>query len=300
MADPALLYCVGATKAGTTWLFAALRAHPQAHVPAVKEAHYWDTFAPNAQAGQIRNLRRRQAELARDAARAAVNGNAARAANLDRQVQAMEGLIGVLGTDRTAESDAAYWRWLSNGAGEARVVADMTPSYALVEEGLFARMLALRPVAKVIYLVRDPLARLWSHIRMMVKRAPGETESFDEAANNRLRAFGRGAGHADLASRGDYVAAIEKLRRAVPEGALKIAFTERMYDPEGWGGICDFLGIAHTAPNAARVHEGIAARMDDELAALAVTRLRPQYEWVAANVGTLPTQWQDSLARTRA
>lgn len=300
MADPALLYCVGATKAGTTWLFAALRAHPQAHVPAVKEAHYWDTFKPRAQASQIRNLRRRQAAIAGDAARAAVNGNADRAANLDRQVKAMEGLIGVLGSPRGAEADAAYWRWLSDGAGEARVVADMTPSYALIDEGLFARMLALRPVAKVIYLIRDPLARLWSHIRMMVKRGPGDEAGFEAAANNRLRAFGRGAGNAGMASRGDYIAAIAKLRRAVPEGALKVAFAERMYGAEGWGEICDFLGLERTAPDAARVHEGIAARMDDKLAALAVTRLRPQYEWVAANIGTLPAQWHDSLARTRA
>ena len=39
-----MLYCVGATKAGTSWLYRALHDHPGCAVRAVKEMHYWDTF----------------------------------------------------------------------------------------------------------------------------------------------------------------------------------------------------------------------------------------------------------------
>ena len=35
-------YGIGAQKAGTTWLYAMLKQHPQIHLPARKEIHYWD------------------------------------------------------------------------------------------------------------------------------------------------------------------------------------------------------------------------------------------------------------------
>lgn len=39
---PRVLYCVGAQKAGTTWLFQMLRRSAQVSFPLRKEAHYWD------------------------------------------------------------------------------------------------------------------------------------------------------------------------------------------------------------------------------------------------------------------
>jgi hypothetical protein len=35
-------YGIGAQKAGTTWLYAMLSGHPEIHLPARKEVHYWD------------------------------------------------------------------------------------------------------------------------------------------------------------------------------------------------------------------------------------------------------------------
>jgi hypothetical protein len=35
-------YCIGAQKAGTTWLFEMLKKHPEIHLPQYKEVHYWD------------------------------------------------------------------------------------------------------------------------------------------------------------------------------------------------------------------------------------------------------------------
>ncbi len=40
--SPGVLYGIGAQKAGTSWLFQALRRHPQIAFPLRKEAHYWD------------------------------------------------------------------------------------------------------------------------------------------------------------------------------------------------------------------------------------------------------------------
>ena len=36
--------CVGAAKAGTTWLHTQLKAHPDCHFRAIKELHYFDAL----------------------------------------------------------------------------------------------------------------------------------------------------------------------------------------------------------------------------------------------------------------
>ena len=44
MADPNLLICVGATKAGTSWLYRYLHDHEECHVRAAKECRYFLTL----------------------------------------------------------------------------------------------------------------------------------------------------------------------------------------------------------------------------------------------------------------
>jgi hypothetical protein len=52
-----------------------------------------------------------------------------------------------------------------------RMVADMTPAYALVSEERLRGDGRRRGRRAVLYLVRDPVERLWSHVRMIA--APG-------------------------------------------------------------------------------------------------------------------------------
>ena len=41
--------CIGAQKAGTTWLYDNLRPHPEVWLPQVKEIHFFDTVCPHEQ-----------------------------------------------------------------------------------------------------------------------------------------------------------------------------------------------------------------------------------------------------------
>lgn len=297
MTEQTLLYCVGATKAGTSWLYRMLHDHAECTLREVKEAHYWDTFGPVMKENQVKRFRNRQHQLAKNAEQAMANGNKTRAANLTNQVAEMEDLIAVVGSDRS--DDSAYWAWLSQGAGESKVVAEMTPSYALVSDDILRRMLALRPLAKVIYLVRDPLARLWSHVRMEASRAG--SDDLQTAANGLMADVVRKGEGKHIVARGDYRATIQKLRRVVPADRLLVAFCETMFTQAGWDGICRFLGITATGlDNERKVHEGNSARLDEGLVADSVRFLKDQYDWVAGNVGPLPQQWQDNLARAHA
>ncbi|EAR52810.1 hypothetical protein OG2516_01249 [Oceanicola granulosus HTCC2516] len=299
MAQPGLLFGVGATKAGTSWLYRALADHPEARLPTVKEAHYWDSFAPEARAHQAKVFRRQRAAFARQQAQFAEVGNARRADNFRQRGEDMDALIEVIEGPR--DDDSAYRDWLLRDAGGARLVADLTPAYGLLPEPMLERMLATAEDAKVIYLVRDPLARLWSHVRMLAERRLGEGETLEAKANMILSRIVRQGGEQHVTARGDYAATVARLRRVVPRERLMVAFCEEMFTPAGWEAICAFLGLT-PAPAALgrRVHEGPRAEMREDLVAPALDLLGPQYEWVAEHVGPLPARWQANLAKVTA
>jgi hypothetical protein len=297
--EACLLYCVGATKAGTSALYRALHDHPDCALPAVKEAHYWDTFAPEDAEKQLSAFRARLAEYHATRAEAASAGRDWQVRNMDRRIADMQGLIAVTAGDR--RDDSAYLSWLTQGRGQARLFADMTPNYATLPDAMLARMLASHPFARVIYLIRDPLDRLWSHIRMQARRQRQSHEIYEKKANNILYRILNQGQETHILERGDYAATIRKLRRIVPADRLLIAFAETMRNADGFGRICAFLGIgpATTLP-ATPVHEGAAVVMLDKLRPRAQRLLYEQYDWVARNVGPLPQNWQDNCVRMTA
>ncbi|MEL6685731.1 MAG: sulfotransferase [Pseudomonadota bacterium] len=296
MPAPAILYCVGATKAGTTWLYRYLHDHPECAMPAVKEAHYWDTFDADKREKQLTAYRVRLREMRAAKVDASEAGRAWQVENMDRRINEMKALIATLEGDRTG--DAVYAKWLTTGREGAKVIGDITPNYATLSDDELVRMRDLSPNTKFLYLIRDPLDRLWSHIRMQARRQRQEHEQYAKKSNNILyRILNRGQ-ETHILERGDYPKIIRKLRRVIPEGRLLIQFAEDLLTPEGLARVCGFLGITPVKPDLpGPVHEGPEVVMLDKLRPRALGLLNEQYEWVARNVGPLPQRWQDNLAR---
>ena len=191
MAAPQLLFCVGATKAGTTWLYRYLHDHPDCGMPAVKEAHYWDTFDADRLDKQQTAFRVRLREMRAQKRRAIDAGRHWQADNMDRRINEMKSLVATLDGPRV--DDSAYLDWLMKGRGDAQLVGDMTPNYATLDDATLERMRDAAPDSKFILLIRDPLDRLWSHIRMQARRQRQEHEKYEKKSNNILyRILNRG------------------------------------------------------------------------------------------------------------
>ncbi|PUB19070.1 sulfotransferase family protein [Yoonia sediminilitoris] len=216
-------------------------------------------------------------------------------ANMDRRINDMKALMKVLEGDRTR--DLGYATWLLDRR-PVRLVADITPNYATLPETTLSRMAQLAPTTKFIFLMRDPLDRLWSHIRMQARRQRQSHEIYAQKANNILhRIINRGQ-ETHILERGDYPAIISRLRSAVPPDRLKIIFTEDMMGQDALSLLCEFLGISHVKPTFANpVHEGPQVVMLEKLRPKAQKLLNEHYTWVADNVGPLPLRWQENLAR---
>lgn len=178
-APPYLMYpnflVIGAQKAGTTWLDRNLRTHPQIWLPPEKEIHFFDLpkplpfaalqYAPNR---AVRHWARHR--LQRDLAK----------------------------VDRGEQTEAWYhryyyaprsWAWYRSlftpEAGQ--VAGEATPRYAVVSRHKIASIHRAMPNLKIVYLLRDPIDRMWSDLAMF------HDQRFGGCGTNTVKAVGNDA-----------------------------------------------------------------------------------------------------------
>ncbi|MFC0279719.1 sulfotransferase family protein [Falsigemmobacter intermedius] len=277
---PTYLFGVGATKAGTSWLYRYLSGHPDCHMRAVKELHYFNAAGPQQRAQRITietaRLERLKAELAGES-------RAWRLASLAASIADVEDWLRVL------RGEQSYQDYLERGAEGAKLVGDITPAYASLSVARLSEMASAAPDCRFVYLLREPVSRLWSHVRMVAKRAGGDLATQASVAFERALSGEK----SDVAARSDYRGAITRLRAAVAPSKLLILFQEELFSAPGLARLCAFLGIrVQAADTTARVHEGQPLAMTAEQRLRARAFLQSQYDFVASAFGTLPASWR--------
>lgn len=296
-AEPTVLFGVGATKAGTSWLHDYLRTHPDCAFSTIKELHYFD-ITQQRQVDRHRRLAlaevaRLEALQATDPARS--KGYAKRAADLRRWLY-------VLAQDPLGGDVTAYRDYLLGPAVGHRLVGDVTPSYALVPVERLRTMANLAHDVRFVYLMRDPVSRLWSHVRMAaVRSGAGRKASASEVADEAFALFDQVLNDPDNAqaqsilSRGEYDAAVGRLRAAVAPEKLFIGLMEDVMTKPGISALCRFLGIVERPAELDRhVHEGVPLKLDARRRARARAALRAQYDFANQNFAPLPAAWRAS------
>ena len=290
-ADPAVLFCVGATKAGTGWLFRFLQSHPQCHVRSIKELHYFDALDLDDRDWHrdfIQDQRRQTAERLSGA-------NFARRGKLARQLADYDDLIALHRSE--PEDIAGYLRYLKKGRTLERVVADVTPAYSLLSTQRLHKMARIADQVRFIYILRDPVARLWSHIRMNAARRARFPQEVQGRANRIFWRYGRGR-HPAIRARGEYRAALERLTSALNPSQLLVLFYEELFTHAAVDLICDFLGIAYRrADLRVRVNTGPPATMNDIQRQHARDWLADQYDYVQATLDSVPDAWRVNMVR---
>lgn len=286
---PAIMLGVGATKAGTSWLHSYLSGHPECHFRSIKELHFFDSLE-NGRLERALESHRREAGAIRDRLQRGRAGVGASTRLRDR-----EDWIGVL---ERGEDIGAYIDYLTRDAGAARIAGEVTPAYALLPEKRLMRMARMVPDVRFVYVMRDPVARLWSHVRMIAGRrdAAGRVEA--GRAGRILRRVFRGE-EPQIALRGDYRGALEKLSRAVDPSRLLVLIFEDLVAGGAIERLCEFLGIAPRRAERAPVHVGQPVAMTMGQRRDARDWLAPQYDFVAEWLGARPTGWAYDLAEAK-
>ena len=291
MADPTLLICVGATKAGTSWMYRYLHDHEAFYVRSVKEYLYF-TICKNKKL--MRNLKVLNFLIVQYEARfleAEAADDIIRILNLSHRIDDTKALFMALSAERS--DDAAYLGYLQAGRTHETVVLDVTPADALLEPAEILRISKLPIRVRLRYLMRDPLERLWSHVRMVAKRSMKEGQDFLAACQHIVKRIVYNHEEAHIVTRGDYKANITRFTSVFDSSQFQIGFSENLQDGPEFDAMCAYWGIKATSARQIKpAHVGLAAPFPEALRRHSLKFLKTQYDFVADNFAELPANWR--------
>jgi len=218
--DKTFVLGIGAQKAGTSWLFRYLESRPDFYMSPIKELHWFDTkyrddLRPHFNARFIERLtdrvkrggfRRRRAPLGE--------------ALLDR-VDMISGNCG-------------YRDYFEKRVpGDCDFFGEVSPSYAILPPKAYREVRSMFPKLKVILLLRDPVDRLYSQLRMAQRK-----DFFEDASAMFVEALDMPR----IIERSLYHETITKLDKVFAEDEVYVGFYETLFNDDAISEICDFLG----------------------------------------------------------
>jgi hypothetical protein len=153
--------CIGAHKGGTTWLYQQLDSHPDFWMPPFKELHYFD---------QLSNVERASSPRCRD----------------ERDLRFLESIKSL---SAKPYMDLEHYARLFEPKGSL-ICGDISPNYSTLSNEVIRQVAGYFPTLKVIFLARDPVERVWSHLSMEVRYRqiePFDVTNIDEVNRNLVR-----------------------------------------------------------------------------------------------------------------
>lgn len=264
---------IGAQKAGTTWLFENLRRHPALWLAPVKELQYFnDLYIPQ---------HRRWTGTHRESHGTRILNQHLNHVPLERRNYR---LIARLADIITGPISDPWYGSIFTLARPDQICGEITPSYALLPEAGIEHVLRLSPDVKILFSLRDPIERNWSHARMIARR---------EGAVDLQRA----ATHPELERQAHYPELIARWRKFVPESRFRIIFVDDLLEKpeELFAEVCGFLGLdfdrKYFPDLETKVHVGDAMDIPDDIYATMKEHMRPIYEQVAGLYPEIGKRW---------
>ncbi|WP_041280468.1 sulfotransferase [Desulfosudis oleivorans] len=224
--------CIGAHKAGTTWLQKVLETHPDVFLP-MKEIHFFDRdpsypssnylAAPSPFTRLMKKKNRtRNIKIARALAKSILTVNTERFRFFSNFFLTVND------------------QWYPNLFATKRkykVKGDITPAYSILREEDVQKIRDMNPGMKIIFIMRNPIYRDWSAARYNI------TEHGHNV--NSIKYFDRD----EMILRGDYLRTIEHYSKFFPTDQILYCFFEELVETphEFYNRLCRFLGIAPCA-----------------------------------------------------
>lgn len=226
--------CIGAQKTGTTWLHLNLKQRHDCWLPPFKELSYFNI----PRASPVRSLisRRYPFRMARLQLAAAVVGKLR-----GRQPRDLAWLARFVLLPRSDR----WYRSLFRDTGD-RISGEATPQYAAMPEARIRHARRMCPDARIVYILRDPIARSWSSVKHHATHGLGKNvDDFTPAELYRMTFFPHIVKHSS------YVDNLDRWRRVFPEEQLLVTFFEDLVaGPRAFlARILEFLGSSTRAPD---------------------------------------------------
>lgn len=219
--------CIGAQKAGTSWLGDVIRQRPDTWYPGVKELHYFDKAKKGVVPARlmprmINRFEKKPKQL------------------LD--VKWPEGLAEKILKDGLGRDE--YFA-LYSLAPQDKLTWEITPAYSAMNVVRIDTMLEMLPTTKFIFILRNAVSRMESSLRMVIGKIT-EPNPSPERIETEIRSWF----DANRSNRGNYAESIPLWdeRLGGTDRLLYLPFGTLKTDPAGMvRQVEDFLGLAHYA-----------------------------------------------------
>lgn len=261
--DKTFVLGVGCQKGGTSWLHHFLRRLPAAEMGFLKEYHVWDALSL-PECGLFR-------QLAFGWPPATKTGISWPLLDNEQQAQSLRSFY---------EDVANYFNYFESIFADSRLSGDLTPSYGMLPAAVYRRIredfASLGITVKVIFLLRDPVERICSHVRK--SRNHAVTPNEDLLARHH---------RPDVRARTTYEVTLRNLEEAFPADLVHCEFYERLFTEPAIGRLCEFLGVSSTAADFT-THVNTSDRsivFDEQVKQRVATFYGQTYREIAARFG---------------
>lgn len=273
------LICAGAMKTATSWVYGHLSRTPRVAVSPLKEVQFFNAKYPRNSIIDADLL-----AMKRLAYHTGQQGNPVENLRSRSTFQASVDRV------RMIYDENAYFEHFAHlVTAETAVLADLTPAYAAIGEEGFSYMRrvcdAQDVTAKILFILREPAERLWSHLHFLRQLGPATDPvlNWQDAIRD----------PATLA-RCDYKGTISAIEKAFPKEDVILLFYETLFD-RGYAELCAELNLAPPeidADKRANVTEG-KAELPEAVASAFRSVLSAQYEFCESRFGdSLPPAWR--------
>jgi hypothetical protein len=178
-----------------------------------------------------------------------------------------------------------YINFFQKRVHEEAVFGEITPAYSNLDLSELKFIKSTFPSTKVIFILRNPVDRLWSQMRFVDdSQHTGDLGNWIKGiSENRL-----------YLSRSNYAATIENLEQVFPPENIHYEFYETLFCSEGVKNICSFLNIGfHPAKYDAEYNVSPKAQLGPEQRKILTDLLREQYAFALEKFGDrVPESWR--------
>jgi hypothetical protein len=182
---------------------------------------------------------------------------------------------------------------LKNFSGQ-KAVGDLTPSYSTLNKRAFTEISSLTTCVKFIFIMRDPVERLWSAIRMQASQISLSRNDLNHNCQKILNELREKPDHFML-TRSDYKSTITALDNSIKSENILYIFFENMFNNQVLKELCDFLGIRFRELNTVTkiVREGDRVYLSNSDRLFLNGVLKEQYNFLENRFGKfIPDSWQ--------
>ncbi|SNS81898.1 sulfotransferase [Tropicimonas sediminicola] len=269
--DPVFILGVGAQKSGTTWLYSYLRKHPDCAMSAEKELGFFNVHFTEADFPKAREVRLQRL----------VNSATRQIRNIQQgkpkaESKALVALMDSIAMQFEPRRYMRHFKQMRADHPNARLFGDITPEYAGLSADNFRTIrewitgAGFRP--RVVYLMRDPVERCYSALRMADRNRKDDGGAIHRPARERLAT--EAVSHwCEVRTR--YERTIPALEAAFGPDELYLGIYEDFFRTEVTQELCGFLDIPYVAPNFE--HMANSSPRDSEPAAEDVATVRAFY-----------------------